>query len=148
VASEDFGGLDLVKKFPGFASELDESVQLVGHLFGKALLSNQLFLDLLPWFFVKFVDARADGFELAFLAARKLHHRVQKLPMIHLNLEVADVKSLENLLNNGEHLSVRDHQRVVSSDIEIALVELSETAFAHLRLITSVDLSNVEALYL
>jgi len=66
--------------------------------------------------------------------------------VIHLHLEVTDFKSLEDLLNNGEHFSVRDHHSVVSSDIEIALIELSEAAFAHLRLITSVDLSNVEAL--
>ena len=66
--------------------------------------------------------------------------------MVHLYLEFANFKSPQDLLDNREHLSVRDHQRVVASYIEIALIEFSKAASVHLRLITSINFSHVEAL--
>ena len=65
--------------------------------------------------------------------------------MVHLNDEITDFKTTKNLLHDGEDLSIWDHEGIVSSNVEIALIELSKATLVHLRLITPVDFGDVEA---
>ena len=66
--------------------------------------------------------------------------------MVNLDSELADFESLQDFTDDREHLRIRDHQSIVSSNIKIALVKFSESTLAHLRLIASVNFCNVEAL--
>ena len=66
--------------------------------------------------------------------------------MVDLNLEFADIKRSENLADDGEHLGIRDHERIITCNVKVALVELSEPAFVHLWLVSPIDLGHVESL--
>ncbi len=68
--------------------------------------------------------------------------------MVDLDSELADIESLQDFTDDRKHLRVRDHEGIVPSNIEIALIELSESTFVHLRLITSVYFRHMEALNL
>ena len=68
--------------------------------------------------------------------------------MIDLDHELADFKSFEDFADDREYLRIGDHESIVSSNIEIALIELSESTLIHLRLITSINFGNMEALNL
>ena len=121
-------------------------MQLVGHLFSKSFLIDQLQFNFIPRLLIELVNGRANALELSLLTASKLNHSIQELPVIDLDLECANLKVSEDLDHHSEDLGIRDHGGIVTCDVEVALVELSEATFAHLWLITSVHLCNVESL--
>jgi hypothetical protein len=62
--------------------------------------------------------------------------------VVQLNDEATNVKRLENINDDTEKISIRDHKAVGSSDIKITLIELSKAALVHLRVISSVNLGD------
>lgn len=65
--------------------------------------------------------------------------------MVDLNNEVLDVQSLQNLLHNRNDFGIWNHRIILSSDIQITLVKLSESSFSHDRLVPPVYLADVES---
>ena len=92
MALEYLRGFEFGKQVPWSSLELDEAVQFVGHFLSQSLLIDQLFLDFLPWFLVKFVDAGADRLELTLFTTGQVHHRIQELPMIDLDSELSNIE--------------------------------------------------------
>lgn len=146
MALKDALGLQPVEKSPRFSLQLHKLVKFVAHLVGETLLIDELFAYSFPRLLVKLINRRADGLELALLTAGKLNHGVEELPVVQFHDEVADLERLQDVNNDGEQVSVRNHDTVGAGDVEVALVELTEAASLHLRVITSVHLSDVEAL--
>lgn len=66
--------------------------------------------------------------------------------MIDLQHEVADVQACQDFTDYRDYLRIRKHRAICTSDVKVALVELTVPALRHLRLVTAVDFSNVEAL--
>ena len=125
---------------------LDELMELVSLLLGAALLLLKLLAYLRPGLFVKLINRRANSLELSLLTSSDFNHGVKKLAVVNFNNEVSHVQASQNVIDDSQYFSVGDHGRVGSSDIEIALVELSEPTLLHLRLVATVDLGNVESL--
>ena len=66
--------------------------------------------------------------------------------MVDLDRELVDAQLMEDFLHDCEDLSVRDHRVIFTSDVEVTLVELSEPSPACGRLVSPVNLTNVEPL--
>lgn len=132
--------------FPRLSLVLDELTELVSLLLGASLLLLQLLANLRPGLFVKLINGRADSLELPLLTSSDFNHGVKKLTVVNFNNEISHVQASQNVSDDSKHFSVWDHRRVGSSDIEITLVELSESTLLHLGLVTTVDLSNHESL--
>lgn len=66
--------------------------------------------------------------------------------MIDLHQKLIDSQRLEYLLHDGQDFSIRDHGIVLSCDIKVTLIKLSEPALVDSRLIPSIYLADVEPL--
>jgi hypothetical protein len=106
---------------------------------------DELLLDLFPGLLVKFVDGGTNGLELSLLTATQLNHGVQELPVVDFEHEVAYSQFADDLSHYLHDFCVWDHEAISSSNIEIALVELSESALVHLRVVSSVNFGDVES---
>mmetsp|Transcript_43604 Transcript_43604/g.113582 ORF Transcript_43604/g.113582 Transcript_43604/m.113582 type:complete len:302 (+) Transcript_43604:1330-2235(+) len=118
---------------------------LVGNFLIKALFVHHLGLDRLPRLLVKLVNSRADRPEFISRNAGNIEHSIEKTPVIDLHLVRADGHTLENLAHHREHLRIGNHHTIVSSNIQIALIKLSEPSSAHRRVVTAVHASDVVA---
>ena len=65
--------------------------------------------------------------------------------MVDLHKKIRHLQSLENFLHDSKYLRVGDHRIVFSSNVEVALVELSVSAFGDGWLVSTVDLADVES---
>lgn len=91
----------------------------------KPFLVDHLPADFGPRLLVELIDRTAYRFELRFADATRRHHRVKELAMRELHHDVADIELLQHLARHGDDFGVRDHDSVVSGDVEVALEELA-----------------------
>lgn len=131
---------------PRLSLVLYEFMELVSLRLSASLLLLQFLANLRPGLLVKLIDGRANSLELSLLAPSDLNHSVKELTVVNLDLEVSHVQASQDVHDDGKYLSVGDHRRVGSSDIEIALVEFSKSTLFHLRLVTAVDLGDHKSL--
>ena len=97
MALKDLRRLELGEQVPRLALKLDESVQLIGHLFCQALLIYQLLFDLIPGLLVQLVNTRANRLKLTLFTACQFNHGVEELAIVYFHLESANFKGLKNL---------------------------------------------------
>ena len=119
----------------------------IGLLLTDSFGFDQLVFDLSPGHFVKLVNRTANGFKLRGITVCLLDHHFENFPMVNFDQEAIHSHGFQNFLHDSQDFRVRDHGVIFASDVEIALVKLSESALVDCGLIPSINFSNMESLY-
>lgn len=131
----------------GAAFVFGQFAQNIGLLVSDTFCLYQLLPDLCPWLLIQFIYRTANSFELVRFTIRLLDHHFEYFSVVDLDQKARHSDSFQDLLHDGQHLGIWNHRIIFASNIEIALVELSEPALIYCGLISPVYFPDVESLY-